>query len=269
MFGTNEKFRLKRGGFTRTGNAFFIDEAYETDTLRLTNYKPSSMVLTSPYLFSLKLVADGKELPYTYFADVGSLKMECERGWAQFAMTDNEQVRMRGKNKTLKIELTPAIPADGTRACNGVYTRPDGSVESVFGTYGKLLFHSLKGELKSDCPWSDEKGKYERVALEYVPDDGGEFEGVIIDNMIELPDASDFTYPPFDDIVKSNYTSFTEFKKNYLPPAKGYESLYEYTMYFIWTHRTNGGGGFKEPAYCSSFPSPPQCPGNRAIMQPR
>jgi len=176
MFGTNEKFRLKRGGFTRTGNAFFIDEAYETDTLRLTNYKPSSMVLTSPYLFSLKLVAGDGELPYAYYADAGYLKMDCEKGWAQFAMTDNEQVRLRGKGVTLRIELSPALPMDGTRACDGVYIRPDGSIEGVFGTYGKLLFHSLKGRLSADCPWSDEKGGYERVAFEFSPDGNGEFE---------------------------------------------------------------------------------------------
>ena len=247
MFGTNEKFRLKRGGFTRTGNSFFIDEAYETDTLRLTNYKPSSMVLISPYLFSLKLVVDDKELPYTYFADVGSLKMDCDKGWAQFAMTDNEQVRIRGKGVTLRFELSPALPMDGTKACDGVYVRPDGSAEGVFGTYGKLLFHSLKGKLLPCCPWNDEKGLYDHVIFDFVPDSGGDFEGVIIDNMIELPDASEFTYPPFDDLVKSNYDSFAAFKKNYLPPAKGYENLYEYTTYFIWTHRTNGGGGFKEP----------------------
>lgn len=248
MFGTNEKFRLKRGGFTRTGNAFFIDEDYETDTLRLTNYKPSSMVLTSPYLFALKLVSEGKELAYTYFADAGSLKMDCEKGWAQFAMTDNEQVRFRGKGVTLRIELSPAIKTDGTKACDGVYTRPDGSIEGVFGTYGKLLFHSLKGRLIKDCPWSDELGRYERVVFEFEPDSSGEFEGVIIDNMIELPQVSDFTYPPFDDLVKANYESFAEFKKNYLPPAKGYENLYEYTAYFIWTHRNNGGGGWIEPS---------------------
>ncbi len=126
------KFRLKRGGFTRTGNAIFIDEDYETDTLRLTNYKPSSMVLTSPYLFALKLVSEGKELAYPYFADAGSWKMDCEKGWAQFAMTDNEQVRFRGKGVTLRIELSPAIKTDGTKACDGVYTRPDGSIEGVF-----------------------------------------------------------------------------------------------------------------------------------------
>ncbi len=247
MFGTNEKFRLKRGGFTRTGNAFFIDEDYKTDTLRLTNYKPSSMVLTSPYLFSLKLISGDNELPYTYFADAGYLKMDCEKGWAMFAMTDNEQVRFRGKGVTLRIELTPALPADGTRACDGVYTRPDTSVEGVFGTYGKLLFHALKGKLQAISPWDDTKNRYERVAFDFIPDGSGEFEGVIIDNMTELPEVSDFTYPPFDDIVKANYDSFAAFKKNYLPPTKGYESLYEYTAYFIWTHRTNGGGGFIEP----------------------
>jgi hypothetical protein len=50
-----------------------------------------------------------------------------------------------------------------------------------------------------------------------VPDDSGEFEAVIIDNMTELPDVKDFTYPPFDDLVKANYQSFAEFKKIILP----------------------------------------------------
>jgi hypothetical protein len=121
------------------------------------------MVLTSPYLFSLKLVSEGKELSYTYFADAASLKMSCDEGWVQAAMTDNEQVRFRGRGVLLRVELTPAIAAEGTRACDGIYTRPDGSVEGVFGTFGKLLFHSLKGRLVKDCPWSDEKGLYERL----------------------------------------------------------------------------------------------------------
>jgi hypothetical protein len=246
MFGTNEKFNLVRAAFLRSGCGFYIFEDYYSHLLRLTNYKPSAMVLTSPYLFNLRLFSGDTELPYTYFCNAGSLRMDCDSGFAQFVFTDSDQLRVRGKGVTLRIELCPAVAEDGMTACHGVRPVPGGLWEAVFGTLGKLLFKPLKGRIDAYYPWINEKCGYDAVIFDLKPDENGEFEAAIHDDMVEF-DISCENYPPFDELVSESLKSFEEFKKIYRKPAKGYEQLFEYTAYEIWGHRTMVGGGYKEP----------------------
>jgi hypothetical protein len=246
MYGTNEKFNLQRATFARNACAFYIYEDYDTHLLRLSNYKPASMVMSSPFLFNLKLLSGGLELPYTYFSDAGSLRMDCDKGFAQFVLTDQEQLRVRGKGVTLRIELCPAIPEMGMTACHGVLPRQDRSVEAVFGTYGKFLFKPLKGTVEATCPWNDEKGGFDAVIFDLIPDASGEFVTAVHDDMTEF-DIAGVTYPSFDDLVKANIEDYERFKKNYRAPAKGYEELFNYAVYQVWSHRVKASGGYKEP----------------------
>jgi hypothetical protein len=246
MFGTNEKFNLQRATFARSACAFYIFEDYYDHLLRLSNYKPSAMVLSSPFLFRLKLLSEGREVPYTYFSDAGSLKMNSDKGFAQFALSDQDQMRIRGKGVTLRIELCPAIPEMGTSACHGVRPLKNGAWEAVFGTYGKFLFKPLKGAVSADCPWDEDKGGYARVIFDLVPDDNGDFETAVHDNMVEF-DVDGAVYPPFDALVQASLDSYEAFKKNYAAPAKGYEELFDYAVYQVWSHRAKADGGYKEP----------------------
>jgi putative isomerase len=246
MYGTNEKFNLQRATFARSACAFYIFEDYYDHLLRLSNYKPSAMVLSSPFLFKLTLLADGTEVPYTYFSDAGSLRMDSAKGFAQFALTDQEQMRVRGKGVTLRIELCPAMKEMGTTACHGVRPLKQGAWEAVFGTYGKFLFKPLKGTVAAVCPWNEDKGAYDTVIFDLIPDDSGEFETAVHDDMTEF-DVGSAVYPPFDALVQASLDSYEDFKKNYRKPAKGYETLFDYAVYQNWSHRTKASGGYKEP----------------------
>ncbi|SHH98774.1 hypothetical protein SAMN02745823_01788 [Sporobacter termitidis DSM 10068] len=246
MFGTNEKFNLQRAVFARSASAFFIFEDYYSHLLRLTNYKPASIVLTSPFLFNLRLFSGGAELPYTYFSDAGVLRMDSEKGSAEFVLTDREQLRVRGAGVALRVELCPAIEDMGTIACHGVRRKPDGAVEAVFGTYGKFLFKALKGRVEAICPWNEETGGYDAVIFDILPGEGGTFEAAVHEDMEELV-IGDEAYPPFDALIRESLDSFEAFKQNYRPAAEGYEELRDYAAYQIWSHRAKAGGGFKEP----------------------
>jgi hypothetical protein len=246
MFGTNEKFNLQRAFFARNASAFYIFEDYWSHLLRLTSYKPSAIVHSSPFLFNLRLLDGGSALPYTYSCDAGSLRMDSDRGWAEIVLTDREQARLRGRGITLRVELCPAIPEMGMSACHGVRPLPGGGWDAVFGTFGKFLFKALKGTVRADCPWNDEKGGYDAVVFDLMPDENGVFETALHEDMVEL-DISAADYPPFDALVRESADSFEDFKKNYRPAAPGYEELREYAAYTIWSHRAKAAGGFLEP----------------------
>lgn len=246
MFGTNEKFNLQRATFARSASAFFIFEDYYTHLLRLSNYKPAAMVMTSPFLFNLRLMHGKSEVRYTYFSDAGSLRMDSETGDVRFALTDREQMRIIGQGVTLRIELCPAVPEMGMTACHGVRSLPGGAYEAVFGTFGKFLFKPLKGKVETICPWNEEKSGYDSVIFDLVPDETGIFETAVHDDMIEF-DIDDTMYQHFDDIVSESLESYEDFRKKYRKPARGYEELFDYAVYEIWSHRTKASGGFKEP----------------------
>lgn len=247
MFGTNEKFNLQRAFFARDASAFYIFEDYWSHLLRLSNYKPAAIVHVSPFLFNLRLLDGGDELPYTYFCDAGSLRMYSEKGRVEIVFTENEQARFRGRGVTLRIELCPAVKTQGMSACHGVRPLPDGSLEAVFGTYGKFLFKALKGTLEASCPWNEAKAGYDAVIFDILPDGSGHFELALHEDMVEI-DCGSEAYPPFDALVKESLDSFEAFKKNYRPAAPGYEALRDYAAYTIWSHRAKAGGGFLEPA---------------------
>lgn len=246
MFGTKEKFALQRAVFARNASAFYIFEDYYTHLLRLSSYKPGAMVDSTPFIFNLRLFAGDSELPYTYFSDAGTLRIESTDGTVEFVFTDQEQLRVRGKGGvTLRIELCPAIKEMGTSACRGIRPLQDGAWEAVFGTYGKLLFVPLQGEIEVTSPWNKKLSRYDEVIFDCVPAENGEFEAAVHESMVEVERSVD--YLPFDELVKASLADYDEFKKNYLPAARGYEKLWDYAIYQIWSHRTKASGGFKEP----------------------
>ena len=236
---------MQRAVFARNGSAFFIFEDYYSHLLRLSSYKPAASVGISPFLFNLRLFAGDTELPYTYFSDAASLAMNSDKGSVQFVFTGQEQLRVRGQGVTLRIELCPALPESGMVACHGVLPLADGVWEATFGTYGKFLFVPLKGNIEAYYPWNREKQIYEAVYFDFIPNETGKFEAAIHEDLVEF--AVDNVYPSFAEVVDKSLESYERFKHNYLPPAPGYEELWDYAIYQIWSHRTKAQGGFLEP----------------------
>jgi hypothetical protein len=244
MFGTHEKFNLQRPPYGREGSGFFLYEDFYNHLLRLSCYKSGEMISRSGFQFDLRLFADGAEQEYTYFADEGSLRLHCNKGFAEIALTAEDHLRIRG-TASLHLCLRPAIPEEGTSACRGMYQLANGDWEGAFGKFGMLRLRRLSGELKVIAPWNSETSMYDEVT--FVFDNAeGIYEAAIFEDMTEfgkLP--SDFI--PFDNVVKANRASFAEFKKNYKPVPDEYKEIANYTMWLLWTHKCKKTGGFKEP----------------------
>ena len=64
----------------------FIFSRITIHLLRLSSYKPGAMIDSTPFIFNLRLFAGDSELPYTYFSDAGTLRMESKEGTVEFVL---------------------------------------------------------------------------------------------------------------------------------------------------------------------------------------
>jgi len=244
MFGTHEKFNLQRPAYGREGSGFYLYEDFYNHILRLTCYKSGEMISRSGFQFDLRLFADGQEQEYTYFADEGSLRLDCDKGYAEIALTADDHLRIRG-TASLHLCLRPAIPEEGTSACRGIYQMANGDWEGAFGKFGMIRLRKLAGDLKVVAPWNSEKGMYDEVTLVFESADGV-YEAAVFEDMTEFNQLPD-TFASFDDVVANNKKCFAEFKKNYKDVPDEYKETANYCMWQIWSHKCKAVGGFKEP----------------------
>jgi hypothetical protein len=249
MFGTYERFNLVRGAYARNGsNTYIAEDYYKRGLLRLGNNWAADPVISTDYLFDIKLTVGGTPVKYTYFADEGSLTMHACASDAQveIALTDRSHFRIRGTNAGLRLELRSAS-GNGARACRGLFAVPDGSGwEGEFGRYGKLFFKAIAGNYSVAELFDDEKNVCTLVRIDFVPDiTTGAFEAAVHDYRDALLPYGD--YEDFDELVDANRADFAAFCKVYRNPAPGYEELAKYARWIVWSHRTKAIGCFKEP----------------------
>ena len=253
MFGTYEKFNLVRCGYARNAsNTYIQEDFYKHGMLRLGNNWAGDPVISTDYLFDMKLTIGGTPVKYSYFADEGSITMRANStmraGSAQvdIALTDRSHFRIRGTNAGLRLELRSAS-GHGASACRGIYALPDGSGwEGEFGRFGKLFFKAISGNYSVTSVFDDEKNAYSLVRIDFMPDVmTGEFEAAVHDYRDALLPFGE--YEDFDELVESNRADFAAFCKVYNAPAPGYEELVKYASWVVWSHRTKAIGCFKEP----------------------
>jgi putative isomerase len=244
MFGTRQKFDLKRPAYGRRGTGFYLYEDFYEHVLRLSCYKSGEMSSRSPFQFDIRLFSDGTELDYTYFADEASLRADCKAGYAEFALTDADHVRIRG-NMELRLCLRPAIPEDGTKACRGLVKLANGEWEGAFGQFGMLRIRAMAGNVEIIAPWNDQAGAYDEVTFRFLPENGL-FEAAIFENMTEF-DVLPRSLPSFEEVKTENRRSFEEFKTHYKQAPDEFKELANYAMWLIWSHTTKTTGGYKEP----------------------
>ena len=244
MFGTHEKYDLKRPAYARRGTGFYLYEDFYENVIRLSCYKSGEMSSRSPFQFDVRLFGDGAEQKYEYFADARSLRADCAAGFGEFALTDADHVRIRGTTE-LRLCLRPAIPEDGTSACRGLVKLENGEWEGAFGKFGMLRIRMLRGTVKVTAPWNNGTGRYDEVTFSFLPEDGL-FEAAIFEDMTEFGELPE-TLPDFDEVKEENQRSFEEFKKHYRKAPDEFAELAEYAMWLIWSHTTKAIGGYKEP----------------------
>ena len=244
MFGTHEKYDLKRPAYARRGTGFYLYEDFYENVIRLSCYKSGEMSSRSPFQFDVRLYGGGAEQKYEYFADARSLRADCAAGFGEFALTDADHIRIRGTTE-LRLCLRPAIPEDGTSACRGLVKLDNGEWEGAFGKFGMLRIRMLRGTVKVTAPWNNGTGRYDEVTCSFLPEDGL-FEAAIFEDMTEFGELPE-TLPDFDEVKEENQRSFEEFKKHYRKAPDEFAELAEYAMWLIWSHTTKAIGGYKEP----------------------
>ena len=244
MFGTHEKYDLKRPAYARRGTGFYLYEDFYENVIRLSCYKSGEMSSRSPFQFDVRLYGGGAEQKYEYFADARSLRADCAAGFGEFALTDADHIRIRGTTE-LRLCLRPAIPEDGTSACRGLVKLDNGEWEGAFGKFGMLRIRMLRGTVKVTAPWNNGTGRYDEVTFSFLPEDGL-FEAAIFEDMTEFGELPE-TLPDFDEVKEENQRSFEEFKKHYRKAPDEFAELAEYAIWLIWSHTTKAIGGYKEP----------------------
>ncbi len=244
MFGTHEKYDLKRPAYARRGTGFYLYEDFYENVIRLSCYKSGEMSSRSPFQFDVRLYGGGAEQKYEYFADARSLRADCAAGFGEFALTDADHIRIRGTTE-LRLCLRPAVPEDGTSACRGLVKLENGEWEGAFGKFGMLRIRMLRGTVKVTAPWNNGTGRYDEVTFSFLPEDGL-FEAAIFEDMTEFGELPE-TLPDFDEVKEENQRSFEEFKKHYRKAPDEFAELAEYAMWLIWSHTTKAIGGYKEP----------------------
>ena len=248
MFGTNEKFNLIRATYTKTQAPFtFFEDFYKPGTLRFGSNAAGESADFTDFLFDIDLTIDGVTQPYSYFADEGSILVGEEDYSAEFAIADENHVRVRGFNSGLRLSLRSSKD-DSASGCKGQYNLPDGSGwEGHFGKNGKVFIRILSGSFYASADYDDETNRYKALVLDFIPDQTtGIFEAAIYQYLGEaLSPCSEFA--EFDEIVAANKLSFEEFSQIYPPAPRGYEELSKYARWLIWSHRTGVTQGLSEP----------------------
>lgn len=250
MFGTGERFDLTHAVYAREGSAFFLIENYYTHLLQLSSYKPGAWMDSNPFLFSLRTFKGGREQSYSYHGDPGSIVLTTMLGQLEIIFTYYEYARILSKDGlSLRFEASNYKPGPNRSpaACHGVCTLPDGTTEVTYGTYGKLRFRPLKGSVKVEAV-QDAKGVYTAVAVELVPDEAGELDFAMHEDMMEFGELPE-SYPAPQKLRQDGFDRIAEFRKNYKKPAKGFETLFKYASHTVWARRTKPGAGgiYKTP----------------------
>ncbi len=247
MFGTYEKHNLRQVAFGRAGNFWTIGELFSEPVLELTVSKDGAFISDRSNVFLMYPTYQGETLPYTYFADASHLRIDTTHGQIEVCLDDLDQLRVRGSGVGLRLVLCAESPKGSCCGCRGMYPVPGGGWEADMGEHGKMLFVPLSGALVLTDPWNVEKNEYDRLDIDFVPSvETGCFEAAVHEYMDTR--RRDDSYLPFDEIKARNQKEFEEFvSTNLRRPAKGWEDLFRYCAYTIWSHRSGVCGRFKEP----------------------
>ena len=171
--------------------------------------------------------------------------MDCEGGFIEIGLTDEEQMRIRGRNVDLQIETSPAQEDIGCGSFEGAYRRDDGTIEAFFGRHGYLLFNALTGTADTVTEWDKENSRFSRAVFEIHGEDGC-FELAVHEGRTGITVPS--IYEPFDTLAERSRSSFDEFCRNYPETCpEEYAEMARYAKWMIWSHRTKAVDNFVEP----------------------
>ena len=247
QFHSNEKRDLSRINYARAGCYYYLSEHYFQRMLKLTSFYSGDMTHISDMSFFVQLLREGKPTRYHYYGDVGSLRIIEPVVYVDIALTDVDQIRLRGaRGAGLRLDLESNMEGRGAAALDSVARLKDGSWEGVFGKHGYMRFQALKGSVEVKAEYDYEKGQYACFQVSFLPDESGCFEAVCHSYMGAFAPPAEYT--PFDEVRQANIKSYLDFYNNYKGlPLKEYKTLIEDTIYVTWSHVVKADGFMKSP----------------------
>lgn len=244
LFQSNERRDLSRIAYARAGCYFFLQEDYFRRILKLNGIYSGDMTNISDMSFYIHILKDGNPERYHYFGDEGSLCLISPDRYAHVALTDEDQLRLRGaKNAGLRLELSSNAEGNGAAGLDSIARLKDGSVDAVFGKHGKLRFVALTGRIEYNAQYDYEQGKYKCLEIDFLPDETGCFEAAM-HHYTDVP-ALPGNYKSFETIQKDNKKSYADFFSNFKNIPEKYKALAEDAIYVTWSHVLKPGGFVK------------------------
>lgn len=230
MFGTGERFDLKRTVFSAQGSCISIHEEYPTGDLYLAFSRISPwFLLERRALVKLVPSKDGRPIEYTYHATPSELTINTAIGKIEICIAENELIRMRGTGGMgIRLVVEPEPYED---LCPVDY----GCVDITLGLHGRMLVVPIRAVIAGYAPWSGAADRPCYIIADLLPDIVGTLDVAIHCVTREINRRE--SYEPYEAARDRVQRSFDDFCKKYPPVPEEYREMARYAMYTIWSHR--------------------------------
>lgn len=202
-------------------------ERGKSDVLYLSRTWNNSCAIKRADLIRISLIYEGEEVPCQYNASASVLRLECDYGYAEFCIDDNDMFRFRGTGVSLRFNAV-------MEGHEGSVDRQDGTWEISFSMIGKFLFVPLSGVMKAKGGLNWMYQTPEPVEITFGSGVDAYFEGAIHTYLSN--GQKENRYADFDAIVRKNQSDYEVWDAKYPMVPDEYEETRKMATYIIWSH---------------------------------
>ena len=236
MLGSNKQFTLERVPFSVSGAFLSIYQPTDEKKLYFSICRSETGFINRPKLLMINLVANGEELPYTYYCDEAKLTLESTKGKAEFTFESPEIMLVRLECVSLRINCVPIIHEYGIE-------RAQDEVELAFIPIGKLLFKVISGSMCNDVRWNFRQACPYPITIEICPGVDGIGEAAIHEYFSN--EVAKESYMPFDEAYEKTMKEFEAFYRSYTESSDKYQDMTRLAAWIIWQSRMGPSGSLK------------------------
>ena len=179
-----------------------------------------------PCVMSIRPMYDDESVEYACTAKPSMMEVQSEYGYVQFCYDSKDLIRIRGNRTGLRF-FSKMNPHDG------YISRLDGTCQVTYDMVGEFLFVPIKGELKVQSKWDEEKACIEDIIFDISCGLEEEFELAI--HFAQSDTEPCPTYRPFDECVEEAQKDYEDWLAMYLEIPEKYEYIKKLAVYCIWT----------------------------------
>jgi putative isomerase len=134
----------------------------------------------NPNLFAVRLVKDGRTVPFTETADAASVRLTARAGagrsappcgTAEFCLADPKRLHVRSEGVAVRLVMATAMTD------NAIPYGPNRWQVNRRSSLAKYMLHGLRGDFAVDAPWTGTA--CDHVVAEFIPGPDGRAEGIL------------------------------------------------------------------------------------------